>query len=159
MGAAKSRECNFTRLDFMKYVHKADSGCWEWRAAKIRGYGAFRGWRAHRASWLLFRGADPGERHVCHHCDNPSCVNPDHLFLGDPKINADDRTAKGRNKNPVGEAHASARLTNAQATEIRRLANEGAISQREIARQFGTTQSNVAHIKKGKYWRCINVGG
>lgn len=160
MAEAKPRtDTDLLVTDFMRFVEVKKSGCWEWQGALRRGYGVYRRWRAHRASWLLFRGVDPGYMHVCHHCDNPSCVNPNHLFLGDAKANATDRQAKGRNVNLIGEAHGSAKITNEQAKEIKRLADEGRISQRQIAMMFGTTQSNVSHIKRGKYWRCLNVGG
>lgn len=87
-----------------------DSGCWNWRAAKSKGYGVFilDGDRclAHR---LIFKIAahDPGELFVLHKCDNPACVNPAHLFVGDQSANMQDMAAKGRWK----ANHASLRKT------------------------------------------------
>lgn len=86
---------------FAKVVKQ--EGCWEWSAAKDRGgYGIFRlsptisRVKAHRFAWELQNGEIPEGMFVCHHCDNPECTNPDHLFLGTPKDNMDDKLRKGR---------------------------------------------------------------
>ena len=83
--------------------------CWEWTAAKDpNGYGRFRVGRgmstalSHRLAWQLTHGEKPS-LHVCHHCDNPSCVNPAHLFLGTNADNLADMRAKGRGKTPMAE--------------------------------------------------------
>lgn len=96
---------------FWMYVKRADGdGCWEWTGQRSRegasrrrgaGYGQFMGtWtrivQAHRYSWELHNGPIPGGMFVCHRCDNPGCVRPDHLFLGTPKDNTDDMVRKGR---------------------------------------------------------------
>lgn len=158
MGIARARsDTNFDPRDFMTHIVKSNSGCWEWQGAKIRGYGSYKKWRAHRASWVLFRGSDPAEMHVCHKCDNPSCVNPNHLFLGNPKINAMDRQAKGRNVNLLGERHGSAKLTNQQVRDIKTLLQCGEVPQRKIAEMFNTHPTNISHIKRGAYWRSVDV--
>jgi hypothetical protein len=98
------------RLDARVFLHKRfmdkvkiSLGCWEWQAAKLRrGYGQFgsgQGKRlilAHRMAWTLFVGKIPDGLCVLHKCDNPPCVNPNHLFLGTYKDNAEDMVAKNR---------------------------------------------------------------
>jgi hypothetical protein len=86
---------------FWRMVQKTD-GCWLWMGAKFRrGYGQFRGykgksWKAHRFAFKLNGGElVPGE-YICHRCDNPSCVRPDHLFAGTPTDNVQDCIRKGR---------------------------------------------------------------
>lgn len=83
------------------------SGCWLWTAAASEhGYGkiglggrAAGEAKAHRVSWILYRGEIAEGLDVCHKCDTPACVNPDHLFLGDHKANMEDMCAKGRHPN------------------------------------------------------------
>jgi hypothetical protein len=86
------------RSRFEKQFVKGN-GCWEWRGPRDHsGYGRFYGFgtsKAHRVSYQIYKSV-PGKFLVCHHCDNPSCVNPDHLFLGTAKDNVQDCIKKGR---------------------------------------------------------------
>ena len=85
--------------------------CWVWKGVieKATGYGRFwykgRGLRAHRAALWFFEKKKVGRKYVLHKCDNPSCVNPDHLFLGTAKDNYADALRKGRVKPPSGDDH------------------------------------------------------
>ncbi len=89
------------RQRFLAKVMKTES-CWQWTGAMMgTGYGSFsfqkQPQNAHRVAYELFVAA-PGTQHVLHRCDNPSCVNPEHLWLGTPADNADDRERKGRGR-------------------------------------------------------------
>jgi hypothetical protein len=96
-----------------KYLINEDTDCWEWQNATNNiGYGMFR-WStgkmrtAHRASYELHKGPIPTGLSVCHSCDNPKCVNPDHLWVGTRKDNYDDMVSKGRRYvHPKGFKHA-----------------------------------------------------
>lgn len=82
---------------FWKKVEKLDSGCWEWTGLKDKdGYGKWSQGRAHRVSYELHNGLIKSDIHVCHTCDNPSCVNPEHLWVGTNRENTKDRNAKHR---------------------------------------------------------------
>lgn len=88
---------------FWTFVERGD-GCWLWTGALggRGGYGRFDADRAHRVAYELVVGPIPPGLFVCHHCDVPRCVRPDHLFVGTAKDNAQDRDRKGRRRGPVG---------------------------------------------------------
>lgn len=85
-------------------LHDPNTGCFNWTKGKDKdGYGKIRynnqHMRTHRVMYLLHYGVNPDKLLVCHKCDNPSCINPEHLFLGTPKTNMEDKVSKGRLKN------------------------------------------------------------
>lgn len=148
------------------------TGCWEWRRFLLAsGYGQIRmkgrRFSAHRLSYLLFNGPIEDGLHVCHHCDNKRCVNPQHLFAGTAHDNVQDAKRKGRLQ--VGVMHWSARMPNKivrgthngnskinerDVLEIRRLASRGH-GQRTIARKLGLTRPIVRNIIRGTTWRHV----
>jgi hypothetical protein len=150
-----------------RFWPKADVGhsddCWEWQAARDElGYGFFRMtsgenmWKAHRAAWVLIHGLIPPGLIVCHHCDNPPCVNPSHLFLGTPQDNVDDRVRKGRSSRLIshfGETSPKAKLTAAQVAEIRERYSAGGVYQRELGEEFGVDQTQIGRIVRGVRWK------
>lgn len=126
------------------------SGCWLWLNSVDRwGYGrveiGYRQLGAHRAAWELFRGTIPQGLLVLHRCDVPSCVNPDHLFLGTPRDNMEDAARKGRKSN---------KLTPEIVREIRRDGTAGATTV-ALAAKYRLSRSTVDDILGGKLWRHV----
>lgn len=109
--------------------------------------------RASRVAYEIYVGPIPAGLHVLHKCDNPPCVNPDHLFVGTPLDNARDCSAKGRRRNvpSVGEKNGLARLTNEQARQIKTALTSGAKG-RLLAKMFSVSESIISDIKRGKTW-------
>jgi hypothetical protein len=133
-----------------------DDGCWEWQAGKNRwGYGhhVIRCKRvgAHRMAWIYANGEIPDGLHVLHHCDNPGCCNPKHLFLGTNIDNIQDKCRKGRQSRPKGEAHPGARLTEADVRRIRDRAKAG-VRKTALAREYGVSQPHISYICSGRFW-------
>ncbi|HSK44714.1 MAG TPA: HNH endonuclease, partial [Candidatus Binatia bacterium] len=92
---------------------------------------------------------------VCHKCDVPACVNPDHLFLGTPRDNVRDRQEKGRGIQ--GEKVHSSKLSEAQVRRIKTMLAEGRLYMTELAREYGVTASTIARIAKGMSWRHVKA--
>jgi hypothetical protein len=145
-----------------KVALAVDNECWEWTAHKNpNGYGQISigtrqesRWLAPRVSWLLHYHSDPGELDVCHTCDNPGCVNPNHLFLGDAQANANDSINKGRHSPPprlLGSSHPNAKLNEEAVREIR----SSPLSAAEMAVKFGVTKTAVDYVRKRRTWRHL----
>lgn len=142
------------RKRFQKYVLRSEeTDCWIWIGATGRwGYGLLMlnrkyGQRAHRLSYELYRGTIPDRMHVLHTCDNPPCVNPEHLFIGDNHDNMMDRDAKRHQQ--FGEKNTHAKLTEETILEIRKQN----MSSRDISNRYGVTMSQAWRIKRGIHWK------
>ena len=135
---------------FWDKVQKTE-GCWLWTASKCRdgyGYFAFDGrlQKAHRVCYQLTRGRPiPAGAWVLHACDNPSCVRPSHLWLGNNRLNSLDRERKGRGRPPYGERNGLTSLTNKDADEIRRRVAAGE-KQCVLVKEYGTSPRGVSNI-------------
>ena len=137
-------------------------GCWEWfRCRCKKGYGQIsRGgklFRAHRVAWSAWNGPVPKGLGVLHSCDNPPCCNPEHLRPGTQLDNMRDRALRGRTAR--GERHGRARYTSAQVLEVKRLLEEGWLSQRRIAKALGVPYSFVLDIKYRNRWLHVKGAG
>jgi hypothetical protein len=100
----------------------------------------------------MHKGPIPKGILVCHECDNPLCVNPDHLFLGTELVNLQDMAAKGRHL--FGERNAQAKLTEKKVHAIHDAAARG-VSQHKLAKRFGVGQMTIGRILRGERWRHI----
>jgi hypothetical protein len=145
---------------FHKYTGEiTPSGCIPWTGSTDRkGYGKFclpdgKMVIAPRASWELANGPIPDGLFVCHKCDNPICVNIDHLFLGTPKDNTMDAKSKGRLNH--GEKCHLSKLTSDKVLEIRNLHGTGKYTQAKIAEMFNVSVPNINLIVKRISWNHI----
>lgn len=125
--------------------------CWLWKRGKDKaGYGKITINKfpvgAHVISYLLYNGAIPDMLHVCHSCDNPQCVNPEHLWLGTHQDNMKDRDKKGRGST------ARAKLCMDEAQEIRKCVKLGA-THKEMAGRFGVISATINSIIQNKTWK------
>lgn len=164
-------------------------GCWEWQGSlNYKGYGRIQvsgeviG--SHRVAWKIERGEVPSGMHVCHHCDNPKCVRPGHLFIGTNYDNAMDREMKGRGRprygdengartrpdrlprgdehwsrrlperRPRGTGHGMARLSESDVREIRRRCSTGEPFA-SVARVFGVSDVMVGLIHRRRKWSHV----
>lgn len=149
-----------------KVDKRGPSECWEWQAARCpRGYGRIGlGGRSDgvaissRVAWMLSNGPIPDGLYVCHHCDNPPCCNPAHLYAGTPANNAQDCARRGRHarvtrpdRTARGSRNGFSLLTESQVAEIRlRLAAGERVA--PLSREFSVSYSTVSLIKHGKSW-------
>jgi len=128
------------------------AGCWIWTGAIARGYGKFwSGTRlvmAHRFAWERAHGPISPGLCVCHTCDVPNCVRPDHLFLGTNADNAADKVAKGRQSHARGELCGMAKLTRGDVARIRRAKGTHV----SVAASFNVTAYHVGRIRRGVRW-------
>ncbi len=133
-------------------------GCWPWLKSNRNGYGIYWGgrrkYRATHISLFLARGIEiPDGLCALHRCDNPICVNPDHLFVGTHEDNVRDRDKKGRGRVGFGENHGNAKLTDEAVRFIRD--NKGKITQVALGKMFGVSSQNVHYIQKNLFWKHV----
>ena len=148
----------FQRLE-RNSIPEPNSGCLLWTGAVDHsGHGVITIWddeyeksittSPHRIAWQLHRGPIPERMLVCHKCDVPSCINPDHLWLGTNDENMADMVAKGRAAKPKGTKHPNSKLTDDDIRAIRRSLKSGV----DVAREYGISTANVSLIRSRKAW-------
>lgn len=153
---------------FARHVHFCDSGCWAWTGAKNEnGYGVIgRGRRgegnakAHRLSFEIFHAVQLNPQQViCHRCDNPACVNPDHLFVGTQQDNLADMVSKERGSTPPllrGTENPKAKLNEHLVRRAFRLREDG-LSTYRIADELGVSRPAICSVLNKKTWRHVDV--
>lgn len=138
------------------------NGCWPWYGHKDKlgygrmGVGRYRVLLTHRIAFEVSIGPIPEGLCVCHACDNPSCCNPSHLWIGTRQDNNADKMAKGRM--PSGEVHHCAKLN---AESVRGIASKHEAGARvvDLAREYGVSESTVCDIVHGRTWTRVTHGG
>ena len=133
-----------------------ETQCWEWQGAKDKGgYGKVKNARAHRVFYELYHKEPAGKLFVCHECDNPGCVNPEHLFLGTALINKTDCVLKERAAE--GEINGYSKLTDEVVVRIREMYAYDDVKVSTLSELFSTELSNIRAIVYGERWQ--HVGG
>lgn len=152
-----SRFSRFMELDeriLAGSIPEPNSGCWIWlKGLEGSGYPALKfgvcNLHGNRASWMAFYGYIPKGLCVLHKCDNRTCVNPDHLFLGTKSENTIDMIKKGRANRPSGERHHASKLTSQDVIAIR----ASSLGCGKLSRQYGVGKSAIRDIINGKTWK------
>lgn len=153
------------RNKILNNIDKKENGCWEWQGAKSKaGYGQIT-YKSniiytHRFMQKFYNGGFTEEKDFCcHTCDNPSCVNPDHLFAGSHQDNMTDAAEKGRMKGPdiKGEKHHLNKLSKEEVIEIRKDYATEKFQLKELADKYGVGRPQIGHIVSGRKWS--HVGG
>ncbi|MGJ8660688.1 MAG: HNH endonuclease signature motif containing protein [Bacteroidota bacterium] len=142
------------------YIPEPNSGCWLWLNFLDKdGYGFIRDngirHRAHRYSFLKHKGEIPKDNVVCHKCDNPTCVNPDHLFIGTKKDNTQDMLKKGRNgkTGARGEMNPNTKLKENDIINI----VKSNFSNTKLSRIYDVSMSTIARIKTRQVWAHVKL--
>jgi len=157
---------NFSKIKpsrFQKFLRNfkvMESGCWEWVKSKSPGgYGSFSVFRrqvsASRASWIINNGEIGPGLCICHKCDNPPCVNPNHLFVGTVIDNVNDRHFKKRDAKQCGESHPGVKLKSKEVFEIRMKFKTGRFTKTDLGKEFGVHRAMIRRIVTGIGWKSL----
>lgn len=152
-GAQVSKESYATFYDNVKVD---ENGCFVWQGAtQSDGYGVSHHDLAHRVSYQISIG-EIGDLYVCHRCDNPPCVNPEHLFLGTQKDNMSDCSKKKRFGDRSGENNANAKMSEATAQAILAAWKKSEETYQALAERFGVSKASVAMLIQGLAWKHLH---
>ena len=156
--ARHSSEFCSLKCKILGNIQESESGCWLYKNSSSGAYGKIR-WEckwlsAHRVAYEQFIGEIPEEMWVCHKCDTPKCVNPEHLFVGSPSENRKDAVSKRRVA--LGEKNHLSKFTDKQIEEMRLLKNEGFTYVR-LTRIFNCSMTQLHYVIKNKIRREIYV--
>lgn len=143
---------------FWLYVKRTgENDCWLWTGSKRGSYGKIKDNRksllSHRVSYELHFGVIPDGMLVCHRCDIPGCVNPNHLFLGTQSDNLKDCRDKGRFDQVSGSRQWMSKLTDSEVLEILRDGRKNVV----IAEEYGVSAATISYIKSRKTWKHVST--
>jgi len=154
-----------TLEDLLKCSEEKENGCLEWKYNKLkRGYGKVRyegvEVLVHRLSYKFTNpNEDITNLDICHSCDNPPCINPNHLFSATHRENMEDMKNKGRENKPgpnnprFGDSHPNKKLTYDEVHQIRKIYSEVKITQRALAERFNISFQQISRILNNRRWR------
>lgn len=165
----------YTKFDEARFwskvdVRKSNNSCWYWKnPTHVFGYGMFaidkKHYTAHRLALIFFTGEEKKNMMVLHSCDNPACVNPNHLRWGTAKENTKDSIDRGRKTDPprngtlppirYGEENPISIMTEKKVKQLRMDYSKGDVSHRELAKKYGISKSTVGQIVNYKSWKNI----
>jgi hypothetical protein len=149
----------------MRYTVDSDTGCWNWNHyKKPSGYGTYWNGKktvnAHKHYYEQANGPVPAGLQLCHKCNNPSCVNPDHMYVGTAKENASDKVKSNRCYRPIGSKNGMSKLTEHDVEIIREMYRRHPSGKKQrtglstfLSSWFGITSSTVSMIKYKKRWK------
>ena len=156
MGIMKSKD----KIRFNQYCEfNPGNGCIEWNGNTRQGYGRFylngKWLTAHRVAWVMHNGPIPEGMLVLHKCDNSTCVNPEHLFIGTQRDNVLDMIKKKRHKVLKGSSNPNSKLNEFKVVQIRDLYKEGGTSYAKLAREFCVSPKLIELVVKRIVWRTV----
>lgn len=144
-----------------KSIPEPNTGCWLWTAShKSNGYGYMWGGskkeHSHRLSYSLFKGAIPSVMFVLHRCDQPACINPDHLFVGTQSDNLNDCVKKGRHRpaSLKGEVNHKSKLTDLDVEAIRSATKKPRYLY-ELSEKYGVSRGSICAVRNGRTWKHL----
>lgn len=148
---------------FCKYLLDTldETQCWEWQGSINGGYGQLghnkKILKAHRVSYEIYYAEPLNDLHCLHKCDNPSCVNPLHLFAGTNLDNVRDKVKKGRcySGNQKGEHNGASKLKDIDVKSIRKLYNTGSYTTIKLGEMYNVTRSTISYIVNNKTYKHL----
>lgn len=148
-----------TLAELLKLIDRTPAGCWEWKGpldrqgrGRVYPTSSGRSMVAHRAVWIAARGPIPSGMVLCHRCDNQTCCNPGHIFIGSQKRNMEDARMKGRTNR--GAKNGRSLLNAEQVREIRDFLKRGEPAA-NIALRYGVAEGTIGSIRSGRRWKWL----